>query len=84
MWKNKRSFFRYFPAFWPLTMTYFDVNYKEQDGKGTIKFSLKNCFKTICKRPIVLAMYLPVLGWLFIALKSFITLRQRRQSEKNN
>ncbi|MBP5368247.1 MAG: hypothetical protein J6Z01_07340 [Bacteroidales bacterium] len=83
MWTNKRHFFRYFPAFWPLSMTYFDVNYKERDGKGTIKFSLKNCFKTIFKRPIVLAMYLPVLGWLFIALKSYFMLRRRRQQNKN-
>ena len=82
MWTNKRLFFRYFPAFWPFTMTYFDVNYKEYDGKGTIKFSLINCFKTIIKRPIVLAMYLPILGWVFIALKSFLMLRRRKRQNK--
>lgn len=82
MWKNKRNFFRYFPAFWPLTMTYFDVNYKEVDGKGFIKFSLWNCIKTICKRPIVLAMYLPVIGWIFIAINSWLIMRRRKKQNK--
>ncbi|MCQ2252607.1 MAG: hypothetical protein MJZ61_04065, partial [Bacteroidales bacterium] len=31
-WQNKRYFFRYFPGFWPLVMTYFDVNYDERIG----------------------------------------------------
>lgn len=70
MWKNRRFFFRYFPMFWPLVMTYFDVNYDEKKGKESLKFSLKKCLKTIFKRPIVLAMYIPILGWLFIWLKT--------------
>lgn len=79
MWKHKRKFFRYFPAFWPLTMTYFEVNYKEENGRGSVKFSIFNCIKTIFKRPIVLAMYLPIIGWLFIALKSWLILRRRKK-----
>jgi 1-acyl-sn-glycerol-3-phosphate acyltransferase len=70
MWKNRRYFFRYFPMFWPLVMTYFDVNYDEKLGKDSLKFSFKKCIKTILKRPVVLAMYLPILGWLFIWLKT--------------
>lgn len=77
MWKNRRYFFRYFPMFWPLVMTYFDVNYDEKMGEESLKFSFKKCLKTIIKRPIVLAMYLPVLGWLFIWLKSIRIMKKR-------
>ncbi|MCQ2973520.1 MAG: hypothetical protein MJ211_01770 [Bacteroidales bacterium] len=81
MWKNKKHFFRYFPAFWPLTMTYFDENYKENNGKGEIKFSIFNCLKTIIKRPIILAMYLPIIGWIIIGLKSWWTLKKRNKNK---
>lgn len=81
MWKNKRYFFRYFPAFWPLVMTYFDVNYNEKIGASSLKLTLFKCLKTIIKRPIVLAMYMPVVGWIFIALRNWYLLRKRN---KNN
>lgn len=77
MWQNRRLFFRYFPMFWPLVMTYFEVNYDEKIGKDSLKFSFKKCVKTILKRPIVLAMYLPVLGWLFIWLKTRSIMKKR-------
>ncbi|MBR4267561.1 MAG: hypothetical protein IKQ46_16095 [Bacteroidales bacterium] len=77
MWKNKRYFFRYFPAFWPLVMTYFDVNYDEKIGASSLKMSFAKCLKTIIKRPIVLAMYLPVLGWLIIGLRSWYLLKKK-------
>ena len=77
MWENRRQFFRFFPAFWPLVMTYFDVNYNEKEGKKSLKFSIKKCLKTIFKRPVVLAMYLPVLGWLFIWLKTRRLMKKR-------
>mgnify|MGYP003316967842 CR=1 FL=1 len=82
MWKNKRYFFRYFPAFWPLTMTYFDVNFTEKDNNDNngLKFSFFKCLKTIYKRPIVLAMYLPVLGWLFIGIRSWRLLKRNKQN----
>lgn len=83
MWKNRRYFFRYFPAFWPCVMTYFDVNYSEKIGEQSVKFSVKKCIKTLIKRPILLAMYLPILGWPIIALRSTIIMRKRRkQNEK--
>jgi len=77
MWQNRRLFFRYFPMFWPLVMTYFEVNYDEKIGRDSLKFSFKKCVKTILKRPIVLAMYLPVLGWLFIWLKTRSIMKKR-------
>ncbi|MEE3447848.1 MAG: hypothetical protein VZQ51_04460 [Bacteroidales bacterium] len=77
MWQNRRLFFRYFPMFWPLVMTYFEVNYDEKIGKDSLKFSFKKCVKTILKRPIVLAMYMPVLGWLFIWLKTRSIMKKR-------
>jgi 1-acyl-sn-glycerol-3-phosphate acyltransferase len=78
MWKNRRLFFRYFPAFWPLTMTYFDVNYDGKIGVESLKFSIKKCIKTILKRPVVLAMYLPVLGWIIIAVRNWYLMRRKK------
>lgn len=76
-WKHKRYFFRYFPAFWPLVMTYFDVNYDETRGDESLRFSFWKCVKTILKRPWVLSMYLPVIGWLVIAVRNWWLLRKR-------
>ena len=79
MWKSRRYFFRYFPAFWPFAMTYFDVNYNESEGSESLRFSLKKCIKTIWKHPVVLALYTPVLGWFFIWLYNrYQSKKQRR------
>lgn len=76
-WKHKRYFLRYFPAFWPLVMTYFDVNYDEKQGDSSLKITLWKILKTLIKRPWVLAMYLPVLGWLIIGIRNWWVLRKR-------
>ena len=78
MWKHKRYFFRYFPPFWPFVMTYFDVNYDEKQGDESLKITLRKCLRTIIKRPWILAMYLPVLGWLFIALRSWRRVKKKK------
>ena len=77
MWKHKRYFFRYFPPFWPFVMTYFDVNYDEMLGDESLSITFRKCLKTIIKRPWVLAMYLPILGWVVIALRSWWRMRHR-------
>ena len=77
MWRHKRYFLRYFPPFWPLVMTYFDVNYDESAGDDSLRITFRKCLKTIIKRPWVLAMYLPVLGWLVIGLRSWWKMRNR-------
>ncbi len=83
MWKNRKNFFRYFPAFWPCTMTYFDVNYSQEKGQESLKLTLNKCLKTIAKRPILLAMYLPILGWPIIALHNTIIMRRRKKKQQN-
>jgi 1-acyl-sn-glycerol-3-phosphate acyltransferase len=75
MWKHRRYFLRYFPPFWPLVMTYFDVNYNSTQGDESLRLTFRKCLKTIIKRPWVLAMYLPVLGWVVIALRSWWKMR---------
>ena len=77
MWRHRRYFFRYFPPFWPFVMTYFDVNYDENVGDKSLRLTFGKCLKTIVKRPWVLAMYLPVAGWIFIALRSLLRMRRR-------
>ena len=81
MCKNFRFFFRFFPAFWPLVMTYFDVNFDSKNAKDSLKFSLKKCLKTIWKRPIVLAMYLPIFGWLIIWLRNAYLMKKREKQK---
>ncbi len=77
MWKHKRHFLRWFPPFWPLVMTYFDVNYDSKVGDASLKVTLLKCLKTIVKRPWVLAMYLPVAGWIVIGLRSWWRMRHK-------
>ncbi|MBO4771490.1 MAG: hypothetical protein J5595_03005 [Bacteroidales bacterium] len=77
MWRHKRYFFRYFPPFWPFVMTYIDVNYDASKGDESLRITFRKCLRTIIKRPWVLAMYLPLLGWLFIALRSWRKMKQR-------
>ncbi|MBQ1696760.1 MAG: hypothetical protein II075_02640 [Bacteroidales bacterium] len=78
MWQHKRYFLRYFPPFWPLVMTYFDVNYDASKGDESLRITFLKCLKTIIKRPWVLAMYLPLVGWVFIALRSWWKMRKGR------
>jgi 1-acyl-sn-glycerol-3-phosphate acyltransferase len=77
MWRHKRYFLRYFPPFWPFVMTYFDVNYDANIGDESLRITLRKCLKTIIKRPWVLAMYMPILGWVIIALRSWWKMRHR-------
>ena len=77
MWRHKRYFLRYFPPFWPFVMTYFDVNYDANIGDESLRITLRKCLKTIIKRPWVLAMYLPIVGWAFIALRSWHRMKKR-------
>ena len=81
MWRHKRYFLRYFPPFWPFVMTYFDVNYDANIGDESLRITLRKCLKTIIKRPWVLAMYLPVLGWAFIALRSWRRMKNNSKSK---
>lgn len=79
-WRNRKNFFRFFPPTWCLAMWGFDDNYKSDNKKSGSIFKLKTLFK----HPIILAMYLPVLGWLFIGLKSRYILRKRDKSNATN
>lgn len=76
MWRHKRYFMRYFPPFWPFVMTYFDVNYDSNQGDSSLKITFRKCLKTIVRRPWVLAMYLPIVGWGIIALRSWWKMRR--------
>ena len=64
-------------------MTYFDVNYDASIGDESLRITLRKCLKTIIKRPWVLAMYLPILGWAFIALRSWRRMNKNNAQAKN-
>jgi hypothetical protein len=57
-------------------MTYFDVNYDSNQGDSSLKITFRKCLKTIVRRPWVLAMYLPIVGWGIIALRSWWKMRR--------
>ena len=77
--KNIKQFPWFFFMTWCLTMNEFDWQYNKNKNKP-FKFN-KNIFRIISilfKRPITIAFFIPVLGWVPIFIKSFLDRKKKK------
>ncbi len=63
VWRKRRYFPFIFPFGWPLLFSEFQRQW-EKEGEVKIEFGWKMVIRLFWKKPIVLAYFVPVLGWL--------------------
>ena len=77
LWQRMKENWRYFPFFlpfaWPAMFTEFERRYVE---KGERQFDMEldkpgTFWKFLWRNPIVLAYFIPVLGWIPLAMKGY-------------
>ncbi|MEM1327234.1 MAG: hypothetical protein AAGI23_14830 [Bacteroidota bacterium] len=70
-WKQRKYFPYYLPPFWTFLFSEFQVQW-EKDRDVQIKYNFWTILKLFWKRPIVIAYFIPILGWLPILYWSYL------------
>lgn len=85
--KNIRHFHKFFFPFWILNIHEFDYQYLKSKKKGE-KLKYKDGFwrmlSILFKRPITIAFYVPVLGWIPILYKTFSDHKKLMKTQEKN
>jgi len=68
--KNIKQFFKYFPLFWCFNFNYADKEYFKKKNNIYLKISFLGYLKVIISRPWIIALFLPLVGWLIIFYKN--------------
>ena len=77
---NIKSFPRFFFVTWALIMHEFDWQYR-RNKKDTFKFkaNIFRIFTILIKKPFIISLFIPIIGWIPIIIKS---IRDRKRREK--
>ncbi|MEM9887733.1 MAG: hypothetical protein AAF849_17695 [Bacteroidota bacterium] len=70
-WRQRKAFPFYLPFFWVFLFSEFQVQW-EKGRKVNIQYSWRTMLKLFWKRPIVIAYFIPVIGWLPILYWSYL------------
>lgn len=76
-WTNRHYFPYYFPFMWPFLFTEFERQWYAQpvdkrDGSGiNMKIGWFTWLVWLVRNPIIIAYYIPILGWIPLAIKGY-------------
>jgi 1-acyl-sn-glycerol-3-phosphate acyltransferase len=70
-WAKRKFFPYYLPPFWTFLFSEFQVQW-EKSNKVDIQYNFWTMLKLFWKRPIVIAYFIPVIGWLPILYWSYL------------
>ncbi len=79
--KNLKKFHRYFYPFWVLNTHSFDWQYNKYkyDDVSKYNFNIFSLLSVFIKRPLTIAFFIPVLGWIPILYKGLSEIRKKRR-----
>jgi hypothetical protein len=75
-WANRQYFPYYYPFMWPFLFTEFErqwIKHSERGAEGNIQLETKwySWMLWLVKNPITLFYYLPIIGWIPLAIKGY-------------
>ncbi len=87
LFKNLKYFPYTVPIGWPLLFAEFErVRLKKKDFDSPLKLGWGSALRIILQNPLVLAYYIPILGWIPLGIKGFRKVKEPKphQSEMKN
>lgn len=83
------KYFKFFPYTvpigWPLLFAEFErVRVKKQDFESPLKLGWGSALRIILQNPLVLAYYIPILGWIPLAIRGFRKVKEPIPAQKKH
>jgi hypothetical protein len=83
LFKNLKHFPYTVPIGWPLLFAEFErVRLKKKDFTTPLKLGWGSAFRIVLQNPMVLAYYIPILGWLPLGIRGFRKVKEPKPNKQ--